>query len=62
MNDLALNANWTSHRTAHYVLTTKQMEEFNKKFAHIFTGEQYLNALRTYERKFGYRVEEPRIN
>ena len=62
MNDLALNTSWSENRRAHYVLTTKQLEEFNKKFEHIFTGPQYLNALRTYERKFGYRVEEPRIN
>ena len=62
MNDLALNANWASKRTAHYVLTAKQLEEFNKKFERIFTGEQYLNALRTWERKFGYRIEESRIN
>jgi hypothetical protein len=62
MNDLALNTNWTANRHAHYVLTTKQLEEFNKKFERIFTGEQYLKALHTYERKFGYRVEESRIN
>lgn len=59
---LLLNTNHQSYRVQYYVLTPKQLEEFNKKYEHIFTGEQYMNALRTYERKFGYRVEESRIN
>jgi hypothetical protein len=62
MSTLALNANWQSRRVQYYVLTPKQLEEFNKKYASILSGEQYLNALHAYERKHGYRVEEPRIN
>jgi hypothetical protein len=57
-----LNLHRAHNTTYDYVLTPKQQEEFNAKYASILTGEQYLQALHTYERKHGYRVEEPRIN
>jgi hypothetical protein len=56
------DSNFFDYTATYYILTPKQMAEFNKKFEFVLTAREYIRALHFYERKHGYRENLEQYN